>query len=251
MDKYNSMEIVNGEKMVNIVIPAAGLGSRFSKAGYTMPKPLIEVNGKPMLQVVVENIGIKGRYIFIVQKEHYERYNMKYVLNLIAPNCEIVITEGVTEGAACSILLAKEFINNGDPLIIANSDQYLEWDAYKFLYASMSDGVDGCISTFTNTHPKFSYAKMDEDGYVVEVAEKKPISNNATTGLYFWKNGSDFVHYAEQMISKNIRVNNEFYTAPVYNEAIEDSKRIKTVHCERFWCLGTPEDLTQYLQHHS
>jgi len=251
IDKYNSMEIVNGEKMVNIVIPAAGLGSRFSKAGYTMPKPLIEVNGKPMLQVVVENIGIKGRYIFIVQKEHYEKYNMKYVLNLIAPNCEIVITEGVTEGAACSILLAKEFINNGDPLIIANSDQYLEWDAYKFLYASMSEGVDGCISTFTNTHPKFSYAKMDEDGYVVEVAEKKPISNNATTGLYFWKHGSDFVHYAEQMITKNIRVNNEFYTAPVYNEAIEDNKKIKTVHCERFWCLGTPEDLTQYLQHHS
>jgi HAD superfamily hydrolase (TIGR01509 family) len=234
-------------KKINIVIPAAGLGSRFAKVGYTMPKPLIEVHGKPMIQLVVENIGIDGRYIFIVQKEHYEKYNMKYVLNLIAPHCEIVQCEGVTEGAACSILLAKEFIDNDDPLIIANSDQYLDWDGRQFLYASMSDNVDGCISTFTNTHPKFSYARVDENGYVSEVAEKKPISNMATTGVYYWAKGGDFVKYADKMISENERVNGEFYTCPVYNQAIADGKKIKTVHCEKFHCLGTPEDLQEYL----
>ena len=251
IEKYTTMQYPQNEQLINIVIPAAGLGSRFAKAGYSMPKPLIEVNGKPMLQKVVENIAIKGRYIFIVQKEHYEKYNMKYVLNLISPNCEIVVNEGVTEGAACSVLLAKEFINNDNPLIIANSDQYLEWDPYKFLYVSNSEGIDGCISTFTNTHPKFSYAEVDENGYVRQVAEKKPISNIATTGVYFWKNGSDFVKYAEQMIEKEIRTNNEFYVCPVFNEAINDGRKIKTVHCESFHCLGTPEDLSQYLHHTS
>jgi beta-phosphoglucomutase-like phosphatase (HAD superfamily)/dTDP-glucose pyrophosphorylase len=249
MDKY-SLKMEMNDKLINIVVPMAGLGSRFSQAGYTFPKPLIDVRGKPMIQAVVENISIKGRYIFIVQKEHYEKYNLKYVLNLIAPNCEIVITEGVTEGAACSVLLAKDLINNDEPLIMANSDQILEWDPYKFLYVSMSVGIDGAISTFTNTHPKFSYAKVDDKGFVTEVAEKKPISNVATTGIYFWKAGKDFVKYAEQMISKNIRVNNEFYVAPVFNEAIQDGKKIKTVHCDVFHCIGTPDDLEQYLLSH-
>jgi beta-phosphoglucomutase-like phosphatase (HAD superfamily)/dTDP-glucose pyrophosphorylase len=249
MDKY-APSLETSAKKVNIVIPAAGLGSRFANAGYTFPKPLIDVNGKPMIQVVVENIGIMGHYIFIVQKEHYEKYNMKYLLNLIAPNCDIVITEGVTEGAACSILLAKALINNDDPLIIANSDQFLEWDSHSFLYTSMSEGVDGCISTFTNTHPKFSYAKIDDEGFVTEVAEKVPISDIATTGIYFWKKGEDFVKYAEQMITKNIRVNNEFYVAPVYNQAIESGLKIKTDSCKKFLCLGTPEDLQYFLQQH-
>lgn len=251
LDTYNRLQMDHSDKMINIVIPAAGLGSRFAAVGYTFPKPLIEVNGKPMIQVVVENIAIKGRYIFVVQKEHYEKYHMKHLLNAIAPGCEVVITEGLTQGAACSVLLAKDLINNDDPMIMANSDQLLDWDPYKFLYASMSDGVDGCISTFTNSHPKFSYAKLDDNGFVDQVAEKEPISNIATTGIYFWKKGSDFVKYAERMIAKDIRVNGEYYSCPVFNEAIEDGKKIKTVHCDRFMCLGTPEDLASYLQHHA
>jgi HAD superfamily hydrolase (TIGR01509 family) len=253
IDKYNQMESYSINKTpselknVNIVIPAAGLGSRFASAGYTFPKPLIDVHGKPMIQVVVENINIKGRFIFIVQKSHYEKYNLNYLLNAIAPNCVIIQTDGLTEGAACSVLLAKEYINNDDPLILANSDQFIEWDANQFVYVSNSDNVDGCISIFENSHPKFSYAKCDENGYVTEVAEKKVISNNATTGIYYWKKGSDCVKYTEQMITKNIRVNNEFYNCPVFNEAIEDGKKIKTVSAKKFWCLGTPEDLQYYL----
>ena len=236
---------------VNILIPMAGHGSRFAKAGYKMPKPLIDVNGKAMIQSVIENIGIKGRNIFIVQKEHYEKYYLQILLNAISPNCKIVITEGVTEGAACSVLLAKDYIDNDKPLIIANSDQNIEWGeggVDKFVEDCMKENIDGCISIFKNNHAKFSYAKLGENGYVDLVAEKKVISENATTGIYYWKKGSDFVKYAEEMIKKNIRVNNEFYVAPVFNQAIEDGKKIITSECYKFHCLGTPEDLEAYLR---
>jgi HAD superfamily hydrolase (TIGR01509 family) len=247
MDKYEQKQTNLDYKHMNIVIPMAGAGSRFKEKGYSFIKPLIDVKGKPMIQVVVDNIGTLGRYIFIVQKDHYEQYNLNYLLNAIAPNCEIIITEGKTQGAACSILLAKDLINNEHPLMIANSDQYLEWDSRAFVYKAISDDVDGAISTFTNTHPKFSYARLDENGYVTEVAEKKPISDVATTGIYYWKHGADYVKYAEQMIEKDIRVNNEYYTAPVYNQAIGDGKKIKTVHCNKFYSLGDPESLEYYL----
>lgn len=237
-------------KPINVIIPMAGHGSRFASAGYTFPKPLIEVAGKPMIQVVVENIQIKAQYIFIVQKEHYETYNLKLLLERIAPACKIVQVDKVTEGAACSVLLAKEHINNDTPLLIANSDQYLEWNPHEFLYFADSEGVDGCISTFYNTHPKWSYAKLNEAGFVVEVREKQPISTNATTGIYYWRHGSDFVHYAEQMIEKNLRVNNEFYICPVFNEAIEAGKKIKALDCKKMWGIGVPDDLQYFLNHY-
>ena len=111
---------------MNVVIPMAGAGSRFAQVGYTFPKPLIEINGKPMIQVVLENLNIEANYTFIVQKEHYEKYSLQYLLNLIAPKCNIVQVDGITEGAACTTLLAKEFINNDAPLVMANSDQFVE-----------------------------------------------------------------------------------------------------------------------------
>ena len=117
-----------GGKM-NVLIPMAGAGSRFEKAGYTFPKPLIEVNGKPMIQTVVENLNIDARHIFIVQKSHCEKYNLKNMLNVIAPGCKVVEVDGITEGAACTTLLAKEFINNDEPLLMANSDQFVDWDS--------------------------------------------------------------------------------------------------------------------------
>lgn len=237
------------EKM-NVLIPMAGAGSRFASQGYTFPKPLIEVRGKPMIQVVVENLNIDANYTFIVQKEHYEKYSLQYLLNLIAPNCNIVQVDGLTEGAACTTLLAKEFIDNDAPLVMANSDQFVEWNSNECLYAFNVDGVDGGIVTFKATHPKWSYAKMGQDGFVSEVAEKKPISDNATVGIYFWKRGSDYVKYAEQMIEKNIRTNNEFYVCPVFNEAIQDGKKIRLKGIKKMWGLGTPEDLNYFLEHY-
>ena len=236
-----------GEKM-NVLIPMAGRGSRFETQGYTFPKPLIDVNDKPMIQIVTENLNIDAKYIFIVQKEHYEKYNLKHLLSLITNNnCEIVQVDGITEGAACTTLLAKQFIDNDEPLVIANSDQFVEWDSNEFMYSMVADNVDGGIVTFEGTHPKWSFAKLGQDGFVSEVAEKKPISNIATVGIYYWLKGSDYVKYTEQMIEKDIRTNNEFYVCPVFNEAINDGKKIKIFEIEKMWGLGTPEDLKRYL----
>ena len=238
------------DETLNILIPMAGAGSRFEKAGYTFPKPLIEVKSKPMIQVVVENLNIKANYIYVVQKSHREQYNLDALLSLITPGCKIVETEGMTEGAACTALLAKEHINWDAPLFFANSDQFVEWDSNEFMYKMNETNADGGIVSFTATHPKWSFAKVDEQGLVTEVAEKKPISNIATVGYYYWKHGSDFVKYAEQMINKDIRVNNEFYVCPVFNEAIEDGKAIRTFNVKGMWGLGTPEDLDYYLKNY-
>jgi HAD superfamily hydrolase (TIGR01509 family) len=238
------------DETLNILIPMAGAGSRFEAAGYTFPKPLIEVRKKPMIQVVVENLNIKANYIYVVQKSHREKYNLDALLSLITPGCKIVETEGMTEGAACTALLAKEHINTDAPLFFANSDQFVEWDSNEFLYKMNETDADGGIVTFEATHPKWSFAKVDENGLVTEVAEKKPISNIATVGYYYWKHGSDFVKYAEQMIDKNVRVNNEFYVCPVFNEAISDCKQIRTFNVSGMWGLGTPEDLNYYLENY-
>jgi HAD superfamily hydrolase (TIGR01509 family) len=235
---------------LNVLIPMAGAGSRFEQAGYTFPKPLIEVNGKPMIQVVIENLNLDANYIYVVQKAHREKYNLDTLLNLLTPGCKIVETDGLTEGAACTALLAKDYINNDNPLFFANSDQFVEWDSNEFMYKMQETDADGGIVSFTATHPKWSFAKIDENGLVTEVAEKNPISDIATVGYYFWKHGSDFVKYAEQMIEKNIRVNNEFYVCPVFNQAIEDCKEIRTFNTTGMWGLGTPEDLNYYLEHY-
>lgn len=235
---------------MNILIPMAGAGSRFQEAGYTFPKPLIEVHGKPMIQVVVENLNIDARHIFVVQAEHYGKYNLNHLLPLISPGCKIVQVDGVTEGAACTTLLAKELIDNDEPLVFANSDQFLDWDSNEFMYSMIADQVDAGMLTFTATHPKWSFAKLNEEGFVSEVAEKKPISDIATAGIYYWKKGSDYVKYAERMIEKNIRFNNEFYVCPVFNEAIEDGKKVKIFHFDGMWGLGTPEDLSRYEKEH-
>ena len=157
-----------GGKM-NVLIPMAGAGSRFQQAGYTFPKPLIDVNGKPMIQVVVDNLNIDATFVFVVQKEHREKYNLDTLLNLITPNCKIVEVDGLTEGAACTTLLAKEYINNDDPLVMANSDQFVEWDSNEFMYKMIEQNVDGGILTFKATHPKWSFAKLDEYGYELQL----------------------------------------------------------------------------------
>lgn len=237
------------DEKLNIIIPMAGAGSRFEKAGYTFPKPLIEVNGKPMIQAVVENLNMDANFIYVVQKSHREKYNLDGLLNLLTPGCRIIQVEGITEGAACTVLLAEEFINNENPLFFANSDQHIGWNSNDFMYKMNETNADAGIVTFTSTHPKWSFVKTDENGLVTEVAEKNPISDIATVGFYYYKHGSDFVKYARQMIEKNIRVNNEFYVCPVFNEAISDGKKIRTFHIEEMWGLGTPEDLNNYLKH--
>jgi len=238
--------------LINIVIPMAGRGSRFEEKGYTFPKPLIEIRRRPMIEVVVDNLRPTEdhRFIFICQQAHFDRYALSETMQNISPGCEVVKIDGITEGAACTVLLAAGHYSGDDELIIANSDQYVDFEIVHFLEHARKDDLDGDILTFPATHPKWSYAKMDRDGLVVEVAEKRPISDQATVGVYYYRHGRDFVEAAERMIKKDVRTNGEFYVCPVYNEMILADKRIGTFQIEpsQMYGLGTPEDLERFLK---
>ncbi len=228
----------------------AGEGSRFAKEGYTFPKPLIDVEGKPMIQVVVENLDFDATYIFLVRKEHLQKYSgLKTTLDRITNGkFEIVEVDALTEGAACTTLLAKHLIDNDEELLIANSDQVIKYSSENFKLMKSLTSADGIIFTFNALHPKWSFVKVNSRGIITELQEKNPISNIATCGIYWYKKGSDYVKYTEQMISKNIRVNNEFYVAPVYNEYIADGKTLIPFYVDEMHGIGTPEDLNTYLK---
>jgi len=234
---------------MKILIPMAGEGSRFVKEGYTFPKPLIDVNGKPMIQRVVENLDFDCEYIFLVRKEHVEKYDgLSDTLSQITNGrMKHIVVDSLTEGAACTALLAKDYINDDEDLLIANSDQYIEYEPENFKLIKNNMNVDSIVFTFNAVHPKWSFVKTNSRGFITEVAEKKPISNIATCGIYWYRHGADFVTYAEQMIEKDIRVNNEFYIAPVYNELIADGKTLVPFYVHNMHGLGTPEDLNRFL----
>ena len=232
-------------RIPTVVIPMAGEGSRFARQGYALPKPLIDIGGgTPMIQAVVDNIGVCAKYVFIVQEKHVAEHELGKTLERLAPGCALVHAHGTTEGAACSVLLAETHIDPEAPLLLANSDQLVEWDVYAFLLRAQE--ADGCISVFRSRDPKFSFAKTDARGRVERVAEKEAISDLATTGVYYWRRGGDFVRYARQMIQRDVRVRGEYYVCPVYNEAIEEGKVVTVSECDAFHCLGTPEDLAKY-----
>lgn len=235
--------------MLNIVIPMAGRGSRFSNAGYVLPKPLIPVKGVPMIKLVINNLkpSAEHMFIFLCLEEHVNRYQIDELLRSWEPSCQIVVVDKVTEGAACTVLLASSLIDNTDELMIANSDQWVDVDIDAYLDASRAPGFDGMIMTMLADDPKWSFVRLGNSGEIVEVVEKEVVSNLATVGIYNFLKGSDFVAGATRMINKNIRVNNEFYVAPVYNELISCGKKIQyyNIGSERdgMYGLGIPEDL--------
>ena len=239
--------------MLNIVIPMAGRGSRFAEVGYKMPKPLIDVHGRPMIDYVIKNIAPERehRFVFLCLQEHLDRFDLKAHLEDMAPGCEIISVDHVTEGAACTVLLAESLIDNGDPLMIANSDQYVDIDINQYL--AKGDDVDGLIMTMKADDPKWSFIRYDENQHVTMVREKEVISDEATVGIYNFAHGRDFVSYAHEMIAKNLRVNNEFYVAPVYNMMIEDQKSIAFYDIgsvdHGMYGLGIPADLERFLAH--
>ena len=234
----------------NILIPMAGRGSRFEEQGYTDKKPFIDVNGKPMIHRVIKNLGIdfnkEYMFILICLQEDYDKYDFSEFEKVIGHNSyDVIILDDVTEGAAQTVLTAKHLINDDTPLMTMNSDQLVDWDVDKMF--SVAEHYDGLIPCFYGEGNAWSYAKTLDNGYVQEVAEKKQISNNATAGYYYWKKGSDFVKYAEQMIEDNSRTNGEFYVAPVYNWAVRDGKKVGIYMVDKLYSLGTPEDLQEYL----
>ena len=235
---------------MNILIPMAGDGSRFRKAGFAKPKPLIDVDGKPMIKWVVDNVGIEGKYIFIVRKEHTLKYPyLVEELMSMSENVEVLTVNGLTEGAACTALVARELIDNDEQLLICNSDQWIDWDPEHFLSFVKRKDCDGAILSFFSDSPKHSYAKYNYNTRLVtEVAEKQVISNFATVGIYYWKKGSDFVECSDRMIEKNLRFNNEFYLCPAYNELIFDKDGTVELYpiCDMRG-MGTPLELERFL----
>lgn len=240
--------------MLNIVVPMAGRGSRFAKAGYKDPKPLIPVGGKPMIQWVIDNVrpSQPHRFIFVCMAEHLQTYpQVPETLHRLCPGCEIVTVDKVTDGAACTVLLARRFIDDDNPLMIANADQFVELNINDYLATMERAKADGLIMTFWADHPKWSYCRLKPDGTVQEVVEKQVVSNEATVGIYNFRRGADFVRAADAMIAKNLRVNNEFYVAPTYNQLIEEGLKVVVVatgrEYEGMYGLGLPEDLDFFL----
>lgn len=239
--------------MINVVIPMAGAGSRFTKAGYDKPKPFIDVAGKPMIIRVLENIRVENaKYILIARKEHLEQ-EMEIVKQIKQNyNVDFIPIDKLTEGTACTVLYARKYINNEKPLLIANCDQIVDVNINDFINDCLERNLDGSILTFIDKYkdPKWSFVKINNDNLVVEVKEKEPISEFATVGIYFFTKGKSFVDAAIDMIIENDRVNNEFYTCPTYNYAIKNGKKIGIYNIEReqMHGIGTPEDLTSYLE---
>lgn len=240
--------------MLNIVIPMAGAGSRFAVAGYKDPKPLIPIHGVPMIRIIIENLKPSGehKFIFICQKAHVKEYSLREKLGEWAPGCEILELDGLTKGAACTVLKAKNLINSDFPLMIANSDQYVDIAIDDYLEAISKNDLDGLIMTMTTTDPKWSFVKLSSENLVLDVVEKKAISNEATVGIYNYRHGRDFVTAAEKMIESNQSVNGEFYVAPAYNLMIQRNKKIGIFNIGAegagMYGLGIPSDLDLFLK---
>ncbi len=239
--------------MLNIVLPIAGRGSRFADAGYQLPKPLIPVHGIPMIEAVVRNVrpAESHRFIFVALREHLDHLGMRDALEHAAPGSMVVPVDEVTQGAACTVLLAREYIDNASPLMLANSDQWVDIDINRYLAAMDRRRADGLIMTMKAEDPKWSFVGLDARDMVTRVVEKEVISNEATVGIYNFRRGSDFVRAADQMIAKNLRVNNEFYVAPTYNQLIAEGARIAIYNVGSegagMYGLGIPSDLDQFL----
>ena len=238
--------------MVNVVIPMAGAGSRFAKAGYTKPKPFIDVLGKPMICHVLDNLNMDDvKFILLVRQEHYESEQETILWIREHYNVEYVIISKLTEGAACTVLHAHRLINNNMPLLIANSDQIVDMNIADYIEDCNNRMLDGSILCFTDTTAcdSYSFAKTNESGIVAEVREKQPISTHATVGIYYFSRGKSFVEAAIDMIVRNERVNNEFYVAPVYNYAIAKGEKygIYNIDFSQMHGTGTPDDLNKYI----
>lgn len=232
---------------MNVLLPIAGLGSRFPNS--QTPKPLIQVNDKPMVLAAIESIGLDGNYIFIIREEHDQKYNLEKKLKDIL-DCTVIKVNYLTQGPACTALLAEEFINNEEPLIIANCDQIMHWDKNTFNTFCKYYPHDGFLVTYFAETQMNSYAKIDKNGFVTLIKEKEVISNVSTNGIHFWKKGSFFVESTKKMILANDTApNGEFYIAPSYNYMIKMGLKVGIYHIpnEQHWAIGTENDLAFYL----
>jgi NDP-sugar pyrophosphorylase family protein len=240
------------KQKLQIVIPMAGLGSRFSTAGYTKPKPFIDVLGKPMIERVLANLKTpNATFILLARQEHLDA-EPEMVRDLLSRgDIKIVPVEKVTEGAACTIALARAFLDPNAPVLIANCDQIIDFQCAEYIRDAVEKNLDGSILVFKDVHrdPKWSFAKLGDDGFVAEVKEKVAISDLATVGLYYFKKAQQFFDAALDMIAQNERVNSEFYVCPVYNFMIKAALKvgIYKIPAAAMHGIGTPDDLANYI----
>lgn len=234
---------------MKVVIPIAGRGSKFINVGYHQPKPLISIKGKPMIKWATDALPFlkfDEKIIFIVLKDQIDKFSIaKRLYGLYGKKITVLISEGVTEGAACSVLLAKHLINDEEELIIYNGDQYFK-DSVEKMIRKKGEDIKGIIPVFRATHSRWSYVLLDNQGFVKKTIEKEPVSNLATVGLYYFEHGSDFVWAAEEMIKKDLRIQGEFYVCPVYNELIARGDKIIAPEAKEMWSFGEPEDIEHF-----
>lgn len=255
-ERSREAAVLRGEPLVmenlNVIIPAAGQGSRFAKAGWKKPKPFIDVESRPMLAHVIENVAPRGAQVTLLLRSDHISAHPDLTSQFEKTGARIVRVEALTEGTACTVLLARKQFDTDRPMLVANSDQLVDFDVSAYVRDCFERELDGSILVFRDPtkDPKWSFARVDENGLVLEVAEKKPISDLATVGIYLFARGSDFVAAAVDMIAENERVNGEFYTCPVYNYMIKNGARIGVfeVPMEAMSGLGTPEDLLDFLE---
>ena len=236
--------------MVNVLIPMAGPNLFFSEAEFPFPKPLIEIRGKTMIEHVVENfssLAVPHRFVFVVRSSDCRKYHLDSTLSLITNNqCRIVRLDSETQGAACSALMATPLIGNQTSLIISNFDQLFDQSLNKLIFEFHD--ADAGVVTFDSVHPRWSYVRLDEDGFVIETAEKRPISRRAIAGLYYFRHGFDFVEAAMRTIRKGSSVNGHFYIAPTLNELILEGKKIRAKAADngRYHTFYTPRKIEEF-----
>jgi len=234
---------------VNIVMPMAGRGSRFAEIGVATPKPLIDVRGKPMYAWATDGLPLElaRSLIFVCLAEHLADRALEADIRTRYGQYDprVIPLAEVTEGQACTVLAARPFIDNDEPLLIFNADTYCRTTLAKAL-ESLPPIVDGVLDVFHAPGDRWSFARVDAEGRVLETAEKRRISDWATTGLYYFRRGGDFVHHADRMIAAGDLSNREFYVAPIYNRMIAAGADIRANPVDEVWVLGTPKDLARF-----
>lgn len=236
--------------MINILIPLAGKNQFFPESEYPFPKPLVEFNDKTMIEHVIDNfISLKKekQFIFIVNSEDCSKYHLDNVLNILTDNkCKIIKLDNETKGAACSAMMAVEYIANDKPLIISNADQLFDIDIQDAV--DSFENSDAGVITFESVHPRWSYVRLNGNDQVSETAEKRPISKNAIAGFYYFKEGKDFISSASKMIKKDANINGVYYVSPSLNEMVLENKTITTykIKNSNYHTLYTPQKIKEY-----
>ena len=238
---------------LNVVIPMAGGGTRFSNHGFKNIKPLIPLNGKTFIEWSIDSVDFKNietQFIFIILEQH--RHQLEPILKRVKPDCIIESVHEITRGAVETALKAQKHIDNDTPLIITNSDQIIEWNKEKYIDYLRDTNTAADVLVVTENTDKFSYIQLDENNYGVKLAEKDVISNNALVGVHYWRSGSMFVDSGSELIRRDIRNKNEFYMSISYNMLIEKGVKVtcyKLSGSEKYSSIGTPEQLYDYLNY--